>query len=251
MTSKLRSSSTAVKLLAIASFAFSTLLTSPAFALTEEKVQEVLASVPVFMLTDSKGNPVTVSRKVDDKNTFTLTYAFFSSKDATTALESVKKSNAKLGGEAAIRAIPLSEAYKVRTQIRKEKNSDLLFIGDSLQKDPYISLLQSQGAKAEDIKKLKEMDVVVPVFISNVSVKGKDKAGKEITIVPAFLDYQQANAFVDQAKKTYKDAKLTTVPLELFLDSIKKMDSKGEQIELVPSKASIDFVKSNQVQTRK
>lgn len=250
MTSIKKTSQTAVKFLAITSFLVATFFSSPSFALSEEQVQAVLATIPVFMLTDAKGNPVTVSKKVDDKNTVILTYAFFSNKDASTALDSVKKSNAKLGGDASIRVIPLSEAFKIRTQIRKQKSSDLLFIGDSLQKQPYISLLQSQGAKPEDINKLKEMDIVVPVFISNVSVKNKDKSGKEVMIVPAFLDYQQASTFVDQAKKTYKEAKLTTIPLEVFLDSIKKMDAKGEQVELVPSRASIEFVKS-QPKTKK
>lgn len=221
----------------------------PAEALTEAQAFERLNSIPVFTITDDKGNPLLGSQK-NGANQQQILLFFLNPDDAKSMLGQIKSTNPELGGKAQVIVRSMNEAIQV---IKKNDDKKIAFqiVPSKSSIDSARSILTAQGKPVDKLPNL-------PVFFAT---GGKDKEQGLLTIeqngkqlVPFFMDQKDLQAMIDRAKQQQPNmASNTTIQVTSLLqvvDSMVTKDNKAnpdaERFTFIPSKAAFQYILSNQ-----
>jgi hypothetical protein len=221
----------------------------PAFALPQEQVVKTLQEVPVFTLTNTKGEFVVISRKNQSKTISQIGF-FLSKKDAQSFLEKrLKKENPQLASTIQITPVSLAEYYKLVLENNKKKDSNVIFtlVPTKQQVDQAITMLNSSG---KTDKKFDGIPLFVPKFKQENSYLTipKGQAGKE-RLIPFYFDKEQAVALLEEFKKAKPqeaaNTEIQVLDLYRVIDTLSSSnDPSTNKIFLFPSRESLEFIRS-------
>jgi hypothetical protein len=214
----------------------------PAQALPEAQIVEKLQKVPVFTITNDKGNFLQQSVKAGEK-TKLITPVFMELKDAASFLKTLKKNQPQQSKVAQITVVPLSEVYKLQVEAQKKAdNVNFVFFPT-----------EQQLKNAQLLKKPYQANAFYPVPVFMIAIKQQDKyvTVQENNLTPLFLGKQQAQQWLDRVRK--KDPKLVAkaeIKVNYLHNVLQDFQGKNyaaqQQLVLVPSAESVDSIRKLQ-----
>jgi nickel transport protein len=216
-------------------------------ALPEEQVVKTLREIPVFTLTNPKGEFVVLSTRNQDKAVSQVGF-FVSKKDAQTFLDNrLKKENPQLASTIQIRPVSLADYYKLVLENRKKPDSSVFFtvVPSQEQVNSARTLLNASGKK--------EQQFSVPLFVPKFK---KDNSYLTIPLpqsneryIPFYFDKEQVVSLLDQFKQAVPqeaaNTEIEVVDLYGVLETLRSSNEAGvKKILLYPSRESIEFIRS-------
>lgn len=218
-----------------------------AIALPQDQVVKKLQEVPVFTLTNPKGEFVVLSRNNASKPISQVGF-FISKQDAQKFLDNrLKKENPQLASTLQVRPLSLADYYKI-VQESKKKSDSIIYtlVPTQEQVASATSMLNQTGKKGEQFNGI---PLFVPKFKKDNSYltipipKGKER------YIPFFFEKEQAVALLDQFKKAVpKEAENTEIQVVDLYGVMEALNSSSDpsvnKIVLYPSRESINFIRS-------
>jgi Tic22-like family len=239
----------------------STLLTTvvggmaPVLALTEQQIKEKLDPVPVFLITNDKGIPLTrtvpngqTGQNAQQKNV-TVTDVFMSGKEAQSFISELRKAQgnnpkmAEMLKSLQVTPVPLGLIYQ-RLQENAKKKEPLVFAFQPGQQEIQgaMTLLRQSGKEVKQFPS-------VPVFIVRSPEKGYISVKRKTDnkeVIPLFLSQKDAERLLQQVKQQVPKADIQVVDIDGVIKTMKeKNDSWLTQVAIVPSSESMEYVVSN------
>lgn len=223
----------------------------PVLALSEKQIKDKLDSVPVYLITDDKGLPL--SRSLPDnqngkKDGRSVTGVYMSRQEAQafiTKLQNAKDKDPKieeLVKNLQVTAMPLGVIYQ-KLQETKNQPNRLEFAFKPVDTDIQgaLELLRQSGQKVDQFKG-------VPVFAVRFAPdKGyvPIKAGSNEPYIPLFLSKREALGLLSQVKQEYPTADIQVMDVDGVIKTLQdKNDSWLNQVVLVPSPESREYIKT-------
>jgi nickel transport protein len=218
-----------------------------ALALPEEEVIKTLQQVPVFTLTNPKGEFIVLTGKDQSKTIFQIGF-FISKKDAQFFLENrIKKENPQVASTIQIRDFSLADYYKLVVENKKKKDSDIFFtlVPTEQQVNSAKSILTSSGKPVQQFNG-------IPLFLFKVSKKGYlTILGRQENqrFVPIFFEKEQAVVLLEEFKKAFPNeaanAEIEVTDLYSVIGTLtNSKDPKMSKFLSIPSRESIEFLRS-------
>lgn len=219
-----------------------------ALALPDEQVVQKLTSIPVFTVTDPQGAPLVASVPNGQNNqTSSVAGVFISRQDAQAFVDRLKKEKPEIGKAVQVVPVSLGEVYKLNKDSRNKPGGlDFTFIPVQQQVQLAQALMAQSGQQQQPFQG-------TPLFVAR---GGPDQGyltvqenGKQI--IPFFFDKDQLQVMVDRFKQQQpqlaSSIKIQAVPLEGVIQTLQtKNDAQLNSIVLVPSKESIEFLRTLQ-----
>ncbi|MBG1268896.1 hypothetical protein F8S12_22205 [Nostoc sp. WHI] len=220
-----------------------------AIALPQDQIVKKLQEVPVFTLTNPKGEFVILSRNNANASKPISQVGFFISKqDAQKFLDNrIKKENPKLASTLQVRPLSLADYYKIVQESKKKPDSVIYTLVPTQQQvASATSMLNQNGKKGEQF-------TGIPLFVPKFK---KDNSYLTIPVpkgneryIPFFFEKEQAVALLEEFKKAVpKEAgntEIQVVDLYGVMEALNSSNDPGiNKIVLYPSRESINFIRS-------
>ncbi len=225
----------------------------PAFALSEQQIKEKLDAVPVWMITNPQGLPL--SRQLPAANNGkktpagSITGVYLSKTEAQAfikELQAAKNPDPKMAEmlkTLQATAVPLGSIYQ-QLQQTKNQTERLQFAFKPVDQEikGAMDLLRASG---QDVKQFRS----VPVFMVRFSPKqgyvpiqlGSDK--KEY--FPLFMSKQDALALLNQVKPKFPEADIQVVDVDGVLKTMQDKNDKWlEQVVFFPSPEAREYIRT-------
>ncbi|MTJ06325.1 Tic22 family protein [Anabaena sp. UHCC 0204] len=217
-----------------------------AIALPQEQVVKTLQEVPVFTLTNPKGEFVVISRKNESKTISQIGF-FISKKDAQGFLDGrLKKENPQLASTIQVRPVSLADYYKLVVENNKKKDSGVVFtlVPAKQQVDSARTILTSGGKPGQQFNGI---PLFVPKFKQGNSYLTIPQGNERF--IPFYFEKEQAVALLEAFKKAKPqeaaNTEIQVVDLYGVIDTLNSSnDPSTSKIFLFPSRESIDFIRS-------
>lgn len=222
----------------------------PVLALSEQQIKDKLDSVPVYLITNDKGLPL--SRTLPAQNgqqAGSVTGVYMSRKEALAfikELQNAKKKDPKVEDMAKklqVTAVPLGVIYQQLQQSKNQPNR-LLFAFKPVDQEikGALALLKASGQKIDQFKS-------VPVFaVRFASDKGYvpiQLGANKQQMIPLFLSKQDAQGLLNQVKPKFPTADIQVIDVDGVIKTLKdKNDPWLNQVVLVPSPESREYIKT-------
>lgn len=219
-----------------------------ALALPDEQVLQKLQPVPVFTVTDAQGAPLVASvPKGQNNQTSSIAGVFISRKDAQAFVDRLKTEKPDIGKAVQVVPVSLGEVYKLNKENRNKPGAlDFAFIPTQQQVQSAQALMSQSGQQPQPFSG-------TPLFVAR---GGPDQGYLTVQennqqIIPFFFEKEQLQVMVDRFKQQQPQLaatiKIQAVPLEGVIQTLQtKNDAQLNKIVLVPSKESIEFLRSLQ-----
>ncbi|MBK1989704.1 hypothetical protein A0J48_019565 [Sphaerospermopsis aphanizomenoides BCCUSP55] len=225
-------------------------INSPVLALSEQQIKDKLDSVPVYLITNDKGLPL--SRTVPAQNgqpSTTVTGVYMSRQEAMAFIKELQKAKNKdpkleeMAKKLQVTAVPLGVIYQQLQQSKNQQNR-LLFAFKPVDQElkGALDLLRASGQKIDQFKS-------VPVFAVRFA---PDKGYVPIQLgankqqmIPLFLSKQDAQGLLTQVKPKFPKADIQVIDVDGVIKTLKdKNDPWLNQVVLVPSPESREYIKT-------
>lgn len=218
-----------------------------AIALPQDQIVKKLQEVPVFTLTNPKGEFVVLSRKNESK-TISQVGFFISKQDAQKFLDNrLKKENPQLASTLQVRPLSLADYFKIVQESKKKPDSVIYtLVPTQEQVASATSMLNQNGKKGEQFNGI---PLFVPKFKKDNSYLTIPLAKGNERYIPFFFEKEQAVALLDQFKKAVpKEAENTEIQVVDLYGVLEALNSSNDpsinKIVLYPSRESISFIRS-------
>ncbi|MBR8839013.1 MAG: hypothetical protein DSM106950_34685 [Stigonema ocellatum SAG 48.90 = DSM 106950] len=222
---------------------------TPVLALPDQQIKDKLDSVPVFLITNPQGLPL--SRPLPDNKPGqkgnSVTGVYMSQQEAQAAindLRNVKDKDPKMAEivkSLQVTAVPLGVIYQQLQQSKNQPNR-LLFAFKPVDQEVNgaMELLRASGQKVDQLKS-------VPVFAVRF---GPDKgyvpikvASQKQEIIPLFLSKEDAQGLLGQVKPKFPKADIQVIDVDGVIKTLReKNDSWLSQVILYPDKAAREYI---------
>lgn len=222
----------------------------PALAISQQKITEKLNEVPVFLVTNKEGVPL--SRPLDKPKNGqaqggAVTGVYMSQKEAQAFVQQLQQSKpkdpnkAKMFNSLQVTPVPLGLIYK-QLQDNKNKPNRLLFAFKPVEREVQgaMKLLRENGQKPEQIRS-------VPLFLVRFAedkgyVSIKPKASNE-ELIPLFLSKKDAEGLLQQVKPKHPKADIHVVDVDNVIQTLQEKNDKWlEQVVFWPSPEARQFI---------
>ena len=223
-----------------------------ALALNEDQIVQKLDSVPVFVITNKEGLPLSrplPSGQNDPKNGGAITGVYISRLEAQSVVDQLRNTKDKdpkltdLVKTLQVTPVPLGVIYKQVRDTAKQPNR-LVFAFKPVQQqvDAALTMLRQRGQKLEQFSG-------VPVFAVRF---GPDKGYVSIKlpttkneIIPLFLSDDDAQNLLGQVKKKYSNADVQVIDVDSVIQTWRsKNDQWLNQVVIVPDAQTRDFIRA-------
>lgn len=243
-----------------------------AHALPEPQVMQILSTVPVFTLVNSKGQTLTATQPNprDPKKPLQVYLFYIDRRDAEAALAAMRKNNPTLAKTTQVGVVPLNSALQIAIESSKKpaNNIKVEILPNRSQMDAALAMLRQNGSIRDQGGQLvdkagKPVSLSAPLFFvtNNKSEplglqrtfkeNGKDKV---VNVFPFFFSKQDAQAALELSRK--QDGKLanstkieTTLLSGLVNFLFTNNDPTTAQLELVPPRDSVEFIQGLRTNT--
>ncbi|GAA6622283.1 Tic22 family protein [Scytonema sp. NUACC26] len=232
--------------------------TVPVLALTEQQIKEKLDPVPVFLITNNKGVPLTRTIPANAQNgqqnapkkDVSVTDVFMSGQEAqafVNELRSAKGKDPKMAEmlkSLQVTPVPLGLIYqRLRDAGNKADRPVFAFQPGKQDLEGAMTLLRQSGKNVQQFPS-------VPVFIVRSPEKGyvsvKRKADNK-EMIPLFLSKKDAQGLLEQIKAQVPKADIQVVDIDNVIKTLReKNDAWLSQVAIVPSSDSMQYVVGKQ-----
>jgi hypothetical protein len=219
-----------------------------AVALPQDQIVKKLQEVPVFTLTNPKGEFVVLSRKNNASKPISQVGFFISKQDAQKFLDNrLKKENPQLASTLQVRPLSLADYYKIVQESKKKSDSVIYtLVPTQAQVASATSMLNQNGKKGEQFNGI---PLFVPKFKKDNSYLTIPLAKGNERYIPFFFEKEQAVALLEQFKKAVpKEAENTEIQVVDLYGVMEALNSSSDpsinKIVLYPSRESISFIRS-------
>lgn len=213
-------------------------------ALPKDQILQKLRPIPVFTIANAQGAPLVASPPQGQKGQ-PVAGVFISQKDAQTFLESLKTRNPDLAKGVSVVPVSLAEVYQLELDNKgKPDGLNFAFVPSKQQVDSATTLLKQTGQQVQQFNG-------TPLFVAK---GGKDKGYLTIqqgnqSVIPMFFKKEELQTLLDNFKKQQPNMASTVEIQVLNLEGLiqvlqEKNDPQLNQIVLVPSEESINYVRS-------
>lgn len=220
---------------------------APVLALTEQQIKEKLDPIPVFLITNNQGVPLSYSlpNGENGQKGGSVTDVFMSGQEAQAFINDLRNGKGKdpklaeIVKSLQVTAFPLGIIYqKLRETASKPDRLQFAFKPAKQELEGAMSLLRQSGQQVKQFPS-------VPVFIVRSPEKGyvsvKQRDNKEI--VPLFFSQRDAQGLLKQVKQQVPKADIQVVDLNGVIATLReKNDTLLNQIALVPSSESLEYI---------
>lgn len=212
-----------------------------AIALPPEQIIEKLKPVPVFTITDDQGAPLIASQDNGQK----IAGVFISQTDAESFVDKLQKDKPDIGKKVKVVPVSLGEVYQLSEQNKKDKNGlEFAYVPMQSEVDIAKQVLTQAGQQYKG---------GVPLFVA----KAGDKQGyltiekDNQQLIPFFFEQQELQKMVERLKQQKPDLaatiKIEVIPLESIIATLEESNDQSlQKIVLIPTKESVDFLRSKQ-----
>ena|GEM_PF-677179 len=223
----------------------------PAFALSQQQVKEKLDPIPVYLITNRQGLPLSraVSDEKNGKKGASITGVYMSREEAQSfidQLKSLKTKDTKLEAiveNLQVSTVSLGYLYQQLEKTKSDPNR-LLFDFKPVKKevDLALDLLHQSGEKVDEFRS-------IPIFAVRF---GKDKAYVPIQVlpnkkqyIPLFFSETDAKTLLDQVKPKFDKAYIQVVDVDGVIKTFQDHNEDWlKDVVLVPSPESRAYIKS-------
>ncbi|MBH8577487.1 hypothetical protein I8752_31880 [Nostocaceae cyanobacterium CENA369] len=224
----------------------------PVLALPEQQIKEKLDAVPVYLITNEKGLPL--SRPLPEaqngqKSGGSVTGVYLSRQDAVAFITELRNAKGKdpkmeeLVKSLQVTALPLGVIYQQLQQTKNQPNR-LVFAFKPVDQElkGAMDLLRQSGQKIDQFKS-------VPVFAVRFApdkgyVPIKLTANNQ-QLIPLFFSKQDAQGLLSQVKQKNPKADIQVIDVDGVIDTLqKKNDEWLKQVVLVPSQESREYIRT-------
>jgi Tic22-like family len=217
-------------------------------ALPEQQIKEKLDSVPVFLITNNQGIPLTSSVPAgqNGQKPGAVTQVFMSGQEAQAFMNQLRNRKdqdpkmAEMLKSLQITAVPMGVIYQKFKETAKSPERLLFAFQPGKQElEGALALLNQGGQKVKQFPS-------VPIFIVKSPDKGyvsvKRKADNK-EIIPLFLSKKDAQGLLGQVKSEVPKAEIQVVDIDGIIKTLQdKNDAWLNQVALVPSSESIEYI---------
>ena len=221
----------------------------PALAISEQKITQKLNDVPVFLITNGEGVPLSrpLEKAKNGETGGAVTGVYMSQQEAQAFVQQLRNSKpkdpkkAKMFETLQVTPVPLGLIYK-QLQETKDKPNRLLFAFKPVEQEVQgaMKLLRESGEKVEQIRS-------VPLFLVRFApdqgyVSIKPKTGNE-EFIPLFLSKTDAQGLLQQVKPKYPKADIHVIDVDNVIKTLQEKNDKWlEQVVFWPSPESRQFI---------
>jgi Tic22-like family len=224
----------------------------PVLALTEQQVKEKLDSVPVYLITNSQGLPL--SRPLPEgqngqKSTGSVTGVYLSRQEAQSfikELQNLKGKDPKMEEvvkSLQVTAVPLGVIYQQLQQSKNQPNR-LLFAFKPVDTEVKgaLELLRQSGQQVNQFKSVPVFAVRFSPEQGYVPIQLKTENQQ---LIPLFLSKQDAQGLLTQVKPKFPKADIQVIDVDGVIKTLQdKNDNWLSQVVLVPSPESREYIKT-------
>lgn len=219
-----------------------------ALALPDEQVMERLDNVPVFTLVDGEGSLV-VATLSQESDALPVAAVFISHQNAENFLRNMQTTNPETAEGVRIAPVSLAQVYEIALAGRSEENPlQVAFIPVPGEVEAALSILREEGQNIEEFPG-------VPLFVAK-SGEGENESTLTIIrgeqeVIPMYFseaDIQATIATLRESQPELADTvRIEVVSLGRLIENLRSSDNPElNQIYLVPSRESVEFVRSLQ-----
>lgn len=223
----------------------------PALALSEQQIKDKLDGVPVYLVTNEKGLPL--SRPLPEQNGQkpggSITGAYMSRQEAQAFINELRNTQGKdpkmqeIVKSLQVTAVPLGVIYQQLQQTKKDPNR-LLFAFKPVDQEikGAMDLLRQSGQQVNQFKSVPMFAVRFAPDQGYVSIKvgtGNDQ------VVPLFFSKQDAQGLLGQVKPKHPKADIQVLDVDGVIETLQaKNDPWLNQVVLVPSPESREYIRT-------
>jgi nickel transport protein len=213
-------------------------------ALPQDQILQKLRTIPVFTIANSQGAPLVASPPQGQKGQ-PVAGVFINQKDAQAFLESLKTNKPDLAKGVSVVPISLAEVYQLEVANKNKPDGlGFTFVPNKQQVDSAVAILKQSGQQVQQFNG-------TPIFVAR---GGKEKGYLTIqqnnqSVIPMFFKKEDLQMLLDKFKQQQPNLASTVEIQVLNLEGLiqvlqEKNDPQLNQIVLVPSQESIDYVRS-------
>jgi hypothetical protein len=225
---------------------------APVFALPEQKIKEKLDSVPVFLITNPQGLPL--SRQLPDpkngqKGGGSVTGVYMSRLEAQAfvkELQSVKNPDPKMADmlkTLQVTAVPLGSIYQQLQQTKSQPNRlQFAFKPNDQDVKGAMDLLKASG---QDVKQFRSVPVFMVRFDASKGYVPIQLGSDKKEYIPMFTSKQDALALLNQVKPKFAKADIQVVDVDGVIKTLQDKNDKWlEQVVFFPSPEAREYIRS-------
>ncbi len=213
---------------------------TPAVALPESDVVELLSGVPVYSILSEEGLPI--GRQLDDGDI--VTPVFMSRTEAQAFVTELRKMDAEMASSYRIQVLPLSRIYEIARDTSTSSNR--LFL------DYIPSATELQAARALVSEKGQKYPGDVPLYMAKIesdqsylTIKQNDQE-----IVPIFFEKATIEQWIDTVSQTRpqlgQNVDINVISLSSLIANLEKNDNPLlRSLRFWPSKEMMKIIRSN------
>ncbi|WP_204105297.1 MULTISPECIES: Tic22 family protein [Spirulina sp. CCY15215] len=206
-----------------------------AYALPDGDVERILSPIPVFMVTDAEGKPLTASSQEGEQ----VAGVFISRSDAQSFITNLGTNNPDLARQLQVSPLPLIQIVR---QARAQSSVQFEFV--------------SMRGQVEAAQQVQQDFQGTPLFAAKAESTGGylSITVNDRQVIPFFFEKQKldalVNRFTQQNPNQANSIRVQVIPLEAVIDTLANSEEEGlKQIILVLSDESLQYVRSLQQQT--
>ena len=206
-----------------------------ALALPDSDIEQILSPVPVFMITDGEGKPLTAT--VEEGGSV-VAGVFLSRGDAQSFITNIGREQPELARQLQVLALPLSQIVR---QARSQDSIQFEFIAIRGQLEAAQQVQQDFQGTPLFAAKTGATDGYLSITVNNRQM------------IPFFFEKQKLddliNRFSQQNPNQANNITIQVVPLERIIETLTNSEEETlKQIVLVLSEESLQYVRSLQPQ---
>ncbi|MBW4562979.1 MAG: hypothetical protein KME32_17890 [Mojavia pulchra JT2-VF2] len=224
----------------------------PVLALSEQQIKDKLDSVPVYLVTNDKGLPL--SRPLPEnqngqKGAGSVTGVYMSRQEAQKFITELRSAQAKdpkiqeMVKSLQVTAVPLGVIYQQLQQSKNQPNR-LVFAFKPVDQEikGAMDLLRQSGQKVEQFKSVPIFAVRFAPDQGYVPIKVNSDNQQ---MIPLFLSKQDAQGLLNQVKPKFPKADIQVIDVDGVIKTLQdKNDAWLNQVVLVPSPESREYIKT-------
>jgi hypothetical protein len=226
---------------------------SPAIALSEQQIKEKLDGVPVYLVTNEKGLPLSrplPTPQNGQKPGGSITGVYMSRQEAQAfinELRNVKNKDPKMEEivkSLQVTPVPLGVIYQQLQQTKKDPNR-MLFAFKPVDQEVKgaMDLLRQSGQQVNQFKSVPIFAVRFAPDQGYVSIKAGNANDQQY--IPLFLSKQDAQGLLGQVKKNHPKADIQVLEIDGVIQTLQsKNDPWLNQVVIVPSPESREYIRT-------
>lgn len=227
-----------VGLTAIATAGSVLLASGSAFALSNQEIIEKLGNIPVFLVIDAEGQPLTVSVTDAEEQTVPAPIVFIDSVEAQAFIEDAEETEAEFADDIQLAVLPLSDVYEEAASQLNSGADSLVYIpsAQSLYLANEIAREEIQGVPlyaAVDLERNQYLltgDNTLPMFFSLQDLRSRVQS-----LVAVNPEIEDAIGVQVTTFETILSDMATEDP---------DNDALMELVEFIPSSQTVEYVRS-------